>query len=101
MKQLMTTSYIALLAPIAIAASVSAVLAQTGGGYDLSWNTVDGGGWTFSEGGDYVLGGTIGQPDAGVLADGSYVLAGGFWCGGALPPEDYYIYLPLVLKNYP
>ncbi|MGQ9490823.1 MAG: hypothetical protein ACUVS6_08935 [Anaerolineae bacterium] len=33
-------------------------LAQSGGGYDLSWSTVDGGGATFSAGRGYSLGGT-------------------------------------------
>ncbi len=32
-------------------ATVSVAFAQTGGGYDLSWNTVDGGGETCSTGG--------------------------------------------------
>lgn len=73
-------------------------LAQSGGGYDLSWSTIDGGGYTFSAGGDYTLGGTIGQPDAGVLSGGSYTLAGGFWGGAAV---EYKIYLPLVLRNHP
>jgi hypothetical protein len=41
----------------------SVVFAQSGGGYDLSWSTVDGGGATSSAGGPYVLGGTAGQPD--------------------------------------
>lgn len=54
------------------------VLAQSGG-YDLGWNTVDGGGATTSTGSGYVLGGTIGQPDAGILSSGSYTLRGGFW----------------------
>ena len=57
--------------------------AQTGGGYDLSWSTVDGGGGTFSTGGTYELGGTIGQPDAGTLSGGAYSLEGGFWGAAA------------------
>ncbi len=57
-----------------------AVSAQSGGGYDLSWSTVDGGGHTWSEGGGYSLGGTIGQPDAGAtIIGGGYSLQGGFW----------------------
>ena len=80
------------LAAFLLLASVA--LAQSGGGYDLSWNTVDGGGYTFSAGGDYTLGGSIGQPDAGLLIGGSYMLGGGFWDG-----EAYRIYLPLVLRN--
>ena len=41
------------------------------------------GGQTSSQGGDYSLGGTIGQPDAGVLSGGEYTLGGRFWRGGA------------------
>ena len=57
-------------------------------------------GYTFSTGRGYSLGGTIGQPDAAVLSGGSYTLGGGFWGGGAAA-EEYKIYLPLILKNYP
>ncbi len=59
----------------------SAAHAQTGGGYNLSWNSIDGGGETFSTGGGYEVGGTIGQPDAGetVMTGGGYALTGGFW----------------------
>ncbi len=66
-------------------------------GYDLSWYTIDGGGATFSVGGSYSLGGTIGQPDAGSMSGGSYQLNGGFWGGAVI---SYNIYLPLVLKNF-
>ncbi len=50
--------------------------------FDLSWNTIDGGGG-YGFGGGFVLEGTIGQPDAGmVMTGGGYTLAGGFWAGG-------------------
>lgn len=74
----------------------SSVLAQSGGGYDLTWNTVDSGGYTFSTGGSYSLGGTVGQADAGVLTGGSYTLVGGFWGGAGVQCK---LYLPLVLRN--
>jgi hypothetical protein len=74
--------------------------AQSGGGYDLSWSTVDGGGWSFSEGGSYILGGTVGQPDAGLLQGGGYSLAGGFWGGGAAALV-HGVYLPLVVRDAP
>lgn len=86
-----------LMAVAAFLLLASVALAQSGGGYDLSWNTVDGGGYTFSAGGDYTLGGTIGQPDAGLLIGGDYTLGGGFWGGGAV--AQYRIYLPLALRN--
>jgi hypothetical protein len=68
--------------------------------YDLSWHTVDGGGATWSSGGTYSLGGTVGQPDAGNLAGGSYTLGGGFWQGGPVAQGMYQVYLPLVLRSY-
>ena len=53
--------------------------AQSGGGYDLSWWTIDGGGITFATGGTFDLGGTAGQPDASnALTGGAYRLTGGF-----------------------
>lgn len=77
----------------------SLVLAQSGGDYDLSWSTVDGGGGTFSTGGIYSLGGTAGQPDAGLMTGGVYTLGGGFWGGGAVAAPENVIYLPLVMRN--
>ncbi|HEY74895.1 MAG TPA: hypothetical protein G4O00_01785 [Thermoflexia bacterium] len=74
-------------------------LAQSGGGYDLSWWTVDGGGWTFSTGGGYALGGTIGQADPGEASGGTYTLLGGFWPSGATAGSK--VYLPLILRNFP
>jgi hypothetical protein len=84
-----------LLATVASLVVASAALAQTGDGYDLTWNTVDGGGYAFSSGGDYTLGGTVGQPDADLLTGGDYTLSGGFWAGMG----RYKVYLPLVLRN--
>lgn len=75
----------AVVALLMLAASIGIAYAQVGGGYDLSWNTVDGGGGTFSIGGIYSIGGTIGQPDAGVMAGGIYTATGGFW--GVAAPE--------------
>lgn len=55
--------------------------AQTGGPYDLRWNTFDGGGGA-SSGGIYALTGTAGQPDAGRASGGAYAVSGGFWVVG-------------------
>ena len=75
--------------------------AQTGGGYELAWSTIDGGGAMNATGGAYTLGGTIGQPDAGAAMNGGgYTLVGGFW-GGAGPagaPARYSICRPVVIK---
>jgi hypothetical protein len=52
--------------------------------YTLDWYTIDGGGALFASGGEYVLAGTIGQPDAGVtMTGGGFALFGGFWPAGA------------------
>jgi hypothetical protein len=53
--------------------------AQSGGPYDLSWSTIDGGGATPLTGGNYTLGGTSGQPDAGAAHGGPWAVLGGFW----------------------
>ncbi len=79
----------------------SVTLAQSGGGYDLSWSTVDGGGGT-SEGGGYTLFSIAGQPDTGPsMSGGNYTLAGGFWGAGGQgeSPEGTPIYLPIVVKG--
>ena len=70
--------FLALLAGV-LALAMTA-LGQSGGGYDLSWNTFNGGGGA-SSGGSYDLGGTGGQPDASSHSGGSYDLQGGFWGG--------------------
>jgi hypothetical protein len=90
-----------LLALAVLLLLTGAALAQSGGGYDLSWNSVDAGGWTFSSGGGYSLGGTAGQPDAGLMTGGEYTLGGGFWGGGALATAGHEVYLPVVLRNAP
>ena len=48
---------------LALLTLAAGVFAQTGGGLDLSWFTVDGGGGT-STGGSFSLDGTVGQADA-------------------------------------
>ena len=79
---------------IAAAAAFTAANSDTDGGFDLSWNTVDGGGGE-SSGGAFTLAGTIGQADApgsgAPLTGGGFEVIGGFWAGGgpAIPcPAD-------------
>ena len=90
------------LAALAFRQAQHLALAQSGNGYGLTWNTVDGGGYTFSAGTDgvYALGGTIGQPDAGIMSDssGTYTLRGGFWAG--MGPEVLRIHLPVLLRGW-
>ena len=69
-------------------------LAQSGG-YDLTWNRVDGGGGT-SSGGAFSLSGSIGQPDAGRLSGGTYTLNGGFWNEPFVALQK--LFLPLIQR---
>lgn len=75
-----------------------AVYAQTGSGYDLSWNTVDSSSSPVT-GSGYMLTGLAGQPDAGMsLTGGGYTLAGGFWIEGSANSRKSTVHLPIVLK---
>jgi hypothetical protein len=69
---------------ITITGAAACLLAVTRGfgQFEIDWHTLDGGGATFSTGGSYQIGGTIGQPDAQappVMAGASFELMGGFW----------------------
>ena len=76
------------------------VLSQVGGGYDLTWWTVDGGG-LLGLGGGCSLHGTIGQADADTLSGGEYTLAGGFWGGSAPPaPPANRVFLPVSTHGF-
>ena len=79
MKPKRKVSIIALVLVLTLLSVGVPVLAQTGGPYDLSWSTVDGGSQS-STGGSYWLGGTAGQLEAGgTLVGGAFELTGGFW----------------------
>jgi hypothetical protein len=60
---------------------------------------VAGGGQTLNRGEGLLLGGTAGQPDAGVLRGGEFTLGGGFWQGGKVAMADHGLYLPLVVRG--
>jgi hypothetical protein len=83
-----------LIGALAVIMAAPGASSQVGGQYDLSWNSVDGGGITFASGGNYMLGGTIGAADAGAMQGGAYTLSGGFWVGAG----GRSIYLPLVRR---
>jgi len=58
----------------------SSAVVNSGRADEMSAWSIDGGGGQ-SSGGGFALTATIGQPDAGVLAQGGTVLAGGLWAG--------------------
>ena len=87
------------LAVLLLVGGSLAAYAQTGGGYDLTWWTVDGGGETGISGGEYTLLSTAGQPDAEVpVSGGQYTLLGGFWPGESLVRQSD-VYLPIILRG--
>ena len=88
-------TFIAILLAAAFSLAVAgAAPAQTGGGYDLTWNTWDNsGGVTFAAGGGYELGATVGQADAGSASGGSYTFNGGFWQRFVLN-----VYVPVAVR---
>jgi hypothetical protein len=81
-----------------LALTTVTVVAQSGGSYDLTWSSIDGGSGALS-GGNYAMVGTIGQADAGTLLGGAYTLSGGFLAGMSLPlAASHHVYLPLIRR---
>jgi hypothetical protein len=77
-----------------LGAAYTLTQAQSGGGYDLTWNTLESGGEAAS-GGGFSLSGSMGQADAGqTLNGGQFSLTGGFWSEF----QPYSSYLPAVQK---
>ena len=63
--------------------------AQSGGPYELGWSTIDGGGGV-SSAGQYIVRGTIAQPDAAYSEGGDYEVLGGFWPGEPTCVVDFH-----------
>lgn len=84
---------------LAVSLLAGGVLAASPDAYDLSWHVVAGGGGRSSSAA-YALHGTAGQPAAGGLAGGGYVLGSGFWGGGEVVHGTLRIYLPVVLRHH-
>jgi hypothetical protein len=80
---------------------VSVAQAQSGGGYELAWTSIDAGGGAMS-GGAYSLTSNIGQPEPGVTqSGGGYSLNGGVVDAGAsggIAPGGQRVYVPLILR---
>jgi len=86
------------LCVLASAGAGKVALAQSGGGFDLSWNVASNGGGAMASS-SFQLNGTVGQPGvgAGLATGGSYQVGPGFWYGVG---GEHKIYLPLVLRNF-
>ncbi len=77
---------VSLFATLAIASTTPG--ASAGTGYRIESSSIDGGTPVASDGDGFHLRGSVGQPDAGVLAGSGYLLRGGFWPGASLAPND-------------
>jgi hypothetical protein len=69
---------------VLIAAAAGAQKTRGPAAYEITWQSIDGGGGT-ATGDDYVLAGSIGQPDAGAMSGGGFDLTGGFWTAEVEP----------------
>src|SRR3954453_21475321 len=89
MKRIPLAKHLVLFGALGLLALVSAAIgyAQVGGSFDLSWNTLDGGGGR-STTADYELTGDAGQADSTILTYSTvYTLYGGFyWAGPEATP---------------
>ena len=98
MKNIRTMILISIL--VLLMAS-SLALAQSGGGYELTWTSIDAGGGAMT-GGAYSLVSSIGQPEAGATqSGGGYSLNGGVvdaGSSGATTPVGQRVYVPLILR---
>ena len=82
---------------LAVALTGSTASAQTGDGYDLSWNVIGGGGTGPQTGDGFSLRSTAGQVIIGPAGGSSPDLCAGYWCR-AIAYFD--VLLPAVLKNH-
>jgi hypothetical protein len=97
-RRIILTLLVAGLFVIIHVMSHATISAQSGGTYDLTWITIDGGGAMNLAGGTYTLSGTVGQFDAGAQSGGTYALNGGFWANVQAVADTIKIYLPMILK---
>jgi hypothetical protein len=72
----------------ALAFAFASTVAAGDAGYRIESSSIDAGTPVASDGNGYRLRGSVGQPDAGVLAGSGYLLRGGFWPGASLAPND-------------
>jgi hypothetical protein len=91
------TLVIIAFALVALSGNTTPVSAKPADAYTIDWYTIDGGGATFSTGGAFELGGTVGQHDAGAQSGGTFSLASGFW-NALAETANTYIYLPFIRK---
>ena len=95
----MKNKLVVLLLALALLLTLTSLVSARQNLLPPDWWTVDGGGGT-SQGGDFVLTGTAGQPEAAHrMSGGSFALVGGFWGEAALVVDQgNALFLPLVVR---
>jgi hypothetical protein len=68
---------------------------RAAGTLDIRPQAIASGGEAGLQGGEYLLGATIGQAVVGEVSNNPYQLCSGFWCGTAV----YKVYLPLSMRE--
>jgi|YNPNPStandDraft_1061719.scaffolds.fasta_scaffold79449_2 hypothetical protein len=87
-----------LLSLLVLAVLGGTAFAQTGDGFDLSWNVMGGaGGVGPLEGSGFSLDGTLGQTAIGPAAGGTFTVQQGYWYGAEVA---FGVYLPLVFRGW-
>jgi len=77
-----------LIALAGVGLATSHARAQSGGGYDLTWSSLDCGSAETSTGSNYSLRSTIGQAESGGLGGGAYSMQGGWAVPTDAPSPD-------------
>lgn len=78
---------------------VSGQAMQAGGGFELLWWTLDGGGGS-SEGSRYLVRGVVGQADTGSMAGDRFAINGGYWDAPGATRRTL-VYLPVAIRTEP
>lgn len=82
----------AVIAALTAGGSESSVGANSTEPFAIRSMTIDGGGTSWSQGGPFVLGGTIGQPDAATARyAGSVELRPGYWTQSLVPDDSLFV----------
>lgn len=92
------TFLVVLVGLLVVLVVVSIVGAQTSTSFDLSWYVMAGGG-SRGDSAAYVMNGTLGQGIVGISDGTGFQMQSGYWYGVSRP--RHFVYLPLVLRNYP
>ena len=80
----------------------SGVLAQSGSGYDVEWQTIGSGSVQLASGGNYKIGFTVGQDTPPLISSGgNYIVVQGYGPdAGASLTAFRQTYLPLVVRQF-